>query len=101
MSDLPAQPKQEQILGELSQGSDAQPEKDKSEVHDESIAYFQKRLNDIEKQLDEVIDCEGGVRDSRVAMQTDLEATFGQLLSGIVSSIQDAAAPIQTRVEEW
>lgn len=33
-------------------------------------------------------------------MQTDLEATFGQLLSGIVSSIQDAAAPIQTRVEE-
>ena len=33
-------------------------------------------------------------------MQTDLDATFGQLLSGIVSSIQDAAAPIQTRVEE-
>ena len=59
MSDSPSQSKQEQNLTELSQPSDGQPEKEKTEVHDESIAYFQKRLSDIEKQLEEVIDCEG------------------------------------------
>lgn len=59
MSDSPSQSKQEPNRTDLSQSSDGQPEKEKTEVHDESIAYFQKRLSDIEKQLDEVIDCEG------------------------------------------
>lgn len=34
-------------------------------------------------------------------MQKDLEETFGQLLSGIVSSMQDVATPIQVKVEQW
>ena len=34
-------------------------------------------------------------------MQTDLEATFGQLLSSIVSIVQDALVPIQSKVEEY
>lgn len=33
-------------------------------------------------------------------MQTDLEAIFGQLLSSIVSTVQDALVPIQSKVEE-
>ena len=33
-------------------------------------------------------------------MQTDLEATFGQLLSSIVSIVQDALVPIQSKVED-
>ena len=57
MSDSPAQPKQEQGVNELSQHSDMNQVKETQEVHDESIAYFQKRLSDIEKQLDAIIDC--------------------------------------------